>query len=189
MKSYSSYFVRTADSEKAAKVFGKVETVPNSDWLMCGYSPDDSPPDDAVLLGEESLTTTKSEQLGEVIFVYGDTSCDGFVYEHAFDGKLLRKLVWFPMLDDDWTAGWLCVEGDSESWEEALFSPHQLAICLENERYKLEEQGRADDATEMEAEIKQFWADKQMAAQKTYPSCDGTVALLVEKSYGINRMI
>ena len=187
MKSYSCYFVRTAELEKARTLFAKVEVLPDSDWLMCGFRADDSPPEDEVLCGEESLTEAKSKQLGEVIFVYGDTSIDGFAYEHSRNGQLLRKLVWFALLDDDWTSGWVCVTGETEDWEATLFNANNLAQCLEYARQKLEDEGREEEFTELEAEIQQTWQLKQIVAGKTYPYCDGTVALLVERSYGIKR--
>jgi hypothetical protein len=186
MKSYSCYFARTPKIEAARAVFSTVEILPDSTWLMCNYRRDDSPPDDVVLLGKEYLTITKSAQLGEVIFVYGDTSCDGFVYEHAVDGKLLRKLVWFPLLDD-WSCAWICVEGKSEYWETQLFRLDDLVRCLENEREKLADEGRTDEIAKLETDIKQSWDSKQIMQGKTYPYCDGTVTFLVERSYSINR--
>ena len=45
---------------------------------------------------------------------------------------LARKLVWFPLLDnDDWQCGWLCAEGEPEEWEKIFFSPHNLKQFLE----------------------------------------------------------
>src|SRR5689334_8569096 len=107
MKSYSAYFVRADKAEEAQEVLGKVEPIADSSWVMCSFHKDDGPPDDAVLEGRESLTKAKSQKLGEVFFVYGDTSMDAFVYERARDGVLLRKLVWFAFLGDDWTSGWV----------------------------------------------------------------------------------
>ncbi len=188
MKSYSAYFVRNEAIENARTVFGKrVEPLPDSPWLLCAFQPDDELPDDEVLFGEESLTEAKSGQLGEIFFVYGDTSVDWFVYEHASDGRLLRKLVWFTLPDDEWNSGWVCVEGEPEDWEATLFRPDSLERYLENERQRLEDEGRGDEVAAMEAEIRQLWDLKQIAAGKTLPFCDGTVALLIEKSYGISR--
>ncbi len=94
MKSYSAYFVHANAIANAEKVFDKqVKTLPDSPWLICAYRPDDEVPEDEIIYGEKSLTKVKSEQLGEIIFVFGDTSVDWFVYEHACDGKILRKLV------------------------------------------------------------------------------------------------
>jgi hypothetical protein len=188
MKSYSAYFVRTTAIENAHTIFGKrVEPLPGSPWLLCGYEPDDELPDDEVLFGEASLTEAKSGQLGEIFFVYGDTSVDWFVYEHASDGKLLRKLVWFTLPDDEWNSGWVCVEGDPEDWETALFRTDGLTRYLENERQRLNEEGHEDEVAAMEAQTQQLWDLKQVTVGKTLPFCDGTVAILVEKSYGINR--
>lgn len=156
---------------------------------MCAFQPGASPPKDEVLIGEKSFTQAISEQLGEVLFIYGDTSVDGFAYEHASDGELLRKLVWFPLLDDEWTAGWVCVQGSPEDWEAALFQEKSLEQYLENERQRLEDLGQEEDITELEVEVRQVWEEKRIPTGKTFPSCDGTVALLVEASYGIKRVI
>lgn len=188
MKSYSAYFVRAERAGQAQRVFGKVEPMADSPWLLCEYRKDDMPPGDDALEGRTSLTEARSQQLGEILFVYGDTSADWFVYEHARDGVLLRKLVWFSLLDD-WTAGWVCAEGEPEPWEAALFSPDKLAGFIENERQRYDDEGNADDFPEREAEIRKVWEAGQIIAGNTYPACDGTVALLVEQSYGIKRAI
>ncbi|NMF60470.1 hypothetical protein [Pseudanabaena yagii] len=188
MKSYSAYFVRSESIENARKIFGKrVEPLPNSPWLLCDYQPDDELPDDEVLFGEESLTEAKSGQLGEIFFVYGDTSVDWFVYEHASDGRLLRKLVWYTLPDDVWNSGWILVAGEPEDWEATLFRSDGLARHLELESQKLKDQGHADKIPAMEAEVRQLWDLKQIIKGKRLPFCDGTVAMLVEESYGINR--
>ncbi len=188
MQSYSAYFVRYSSIKKATEFFGKkVEILPNSSWVLCGFEPDDELPNEEILSGEVSLTEAKSRELGEIFFVYGDTSADWFVYEHAQDGRLLRKLVWFTLPDDEWNAGWVLVEGEPEAWEAALFRPDGLERYLENEGQRLKDEGRVDEVAAMESEIRQLWNLKQITVGKTLPFCDGTVALLVEKSYGISR--
>ena len=117
------------------------------------------------------------------------TFCDGFVYEHALNGKMLRKLVWFPMLDDDWTAGWLCVVGDSEEWESQLFREIQLTQYLEGEKGRLEDLGQADQFGAIAQAIKEAWEKKEIMAGKTFPPYDGTFPLLVEQYYNIHRPI
>jgi len=188
MKSYSAYFVRNSVIANAQDVFGKkVETIPDSQWLLCAFQPDDELPDEAVLFGEESLTKAKSRQLGEIFFVYGDTSVDWFVYEHARDGQLLRKLVWFTLPDDEWNSGWVWVEGEPEDWETELFRPDSLVRYLENEGQRLRDANQEDEVATMEAETRQLWELQKIIQDKKLPFCDGTVPLLVEKSYGINR--
>lgn len=187
MNSYSAYFVRNADLELVRLAFSLVKPLANSDWLMCAFQADAEPPEDAVLFGNASLTVAKSQALGEVLFIYGDTSCDGFVYEHAQQGELLRKLVWFPLLDDDWTAGWLCVEGVSEAWEAELFTERQLTQYLQETQDALEEAGQADKFASLAAKITLAWQNQQIVVGETYPRCDGTVTLLVEQYYGITR--
>ena len=188
MKSYSAYFVPSSAIANAQSIFGKrVEAIPDSSWLLCAFEPDDELPDDQILFGEESLTEAKSNQLGEIFFVYGDTSVDWFVYEHARDGRLLRKLVWFTLPDDKWNSGWVWVEGEPEDWEAELFRPDSLARYLENEGQRLRDEGRAGEVAAMEAETIQLWELQKIIQGKRLPFCDGTVPFLVEKSYGINR--
>jgi hypothetical protein len=187
MKSYSVYFVRNTNIELVTSIFSIVDILPDSEWLMCNFNKDDYPPDDDVLWGTVSMTIDKSVLLGEVLFLYGDTSCDGFVYEHAVNGKMLRKLVWFPMLDDDWTAGWLYVTGNSEEWESQLFHERQFIQYLEQEQARLEDLGLVDQLGAIAQEIKEAWEKKQIIAGKTFPPCDGTVPLLVEEYYKIHR--
>jgi hypothetical protein len=123
MPSFSGYFVKSNEVEQITRLLGAPEGVADTPWFVAKYSPGASPPSDDVLWGRASLTEEKSQQLGEVIYLFADTSTGGFVYEHAQDGKLVRKLVWFPLLDDDWTPGWLCAVGVREGWETALFRP------------------------------------------------------------------
>jgi hypothetical protein len=194
MKSYSAYFVQNTAIVEAQTIFGKsIESIVDSSWIMCGSCLDDEVPDDEVIFGESSLTVAKSEQVGEIFFVYADISQDWFVYEHALNGELLRKLVWCNLIDDEWNCGWVCVQGQPEAWEVDLFvpsfNPHKLEQCLENERQKLEDEGRESAFSEIEAAIKQAWELRLISAGRTYPTADGTVAFLVERSYGINRFI
>jgi len=189
MKSYSAYFVRAAALEKAQAVFGaSVQPLPDSPWLLCAYQPDDELPDEEVLLGETSLTQAKSEALGEVFFVYGDTSVDWFVYEHAQDGQLLRKLVWSMQPEGDWDdCGWVLAEGEPEAWEAALFRADSLARHLDNASQQLQDERRGGEVAAMQADAQKLWAAQHITAGQTLPVCDGTVATLVEKSYGIHR--
>jgi len=189
MKSYSAYFARSNNLEQARHLFGSADTVTGTPWLICALNKDASPPDDEVLWGRVSLTEAYSRQLGEVIFVFGDTSIDAFVYEHAWDGELVRKLVWFPMLDDAYTPGWLSVAGEPEGWEAGLFRADKLAWLLERERERYVEEGKARAFAEREAEIQGVWRERQIEAGKTYPSCDGTAARLVEEGFGIKRAV
>jgi len=139
--------------------------------------------------GRASLTEAPSRALAtEVLYLFGDTSGDGsFVYEHAKDGALVRKLVWFPLLDDAWTAGWLCALGRGEPWEAALFRPGALASTLELERDRFDEQGKAADFPAREARIRQSWADHRIEAGTSFPPADGTVTALLEKHFGLVR--
>ncbi len=201
MKSYSAFFVR-ADSIEELEVragggqrnklylgITSAVKVEGSQWIIFSYHPGDGPPDDEVLWGKASLAEKRSETLGEIIFLYADTSGDDFfVYEHARDGVMLRKLVWFPMLDDDWTPGWLYVQGEPEQWEaEVFFRPNRLSEVIENERINYEERGEDDRFPEREAAIRCLWEKRSIAAGDTIPSCDGTVALVVEKHFGLRR--
>ncbi|HEY9701255.1 MAG TPA: hypothetical protein V6C58_02360 [Allocoleopsis sp.] len=189
MKSYSAYFVCNDNIEMLQKHFGKkVEIVENSSWIMCAYYPGDEPPDDEVLYGETSLTETLSNTLGEMIFLYGDTSTDSFVYEHSHQGVLLRKLVYFPLVDDDWNPGWICVQGTAEKWEnEILFTPENLSYIIEQEKWIYEDNDQVDQFAEREAEIRRIWENFEINSGSTIPRCDGTVAIAVEKYFGINR--
>jgi hypothetical protein len=188
MKSYSSYFVKTEETEAVRRVMGKLSKpllVPGSPWLVVEYTKGASPPRDEVLWGKASLTLEKSKALGEVIFLFADTSPDSFVYEHALGGELLRKLVWFPMLDDSWTPGWLSVEGTPEEWESALFRPERLPALLESERDRLVEKGELARFPEREAELRLLWSERSIRAGATLPDCDGSVARLVEREFGL----
>jgi hypothetical protein len=197
MKSYSAYFIHGIDAKelearaggerKLRMAFGEVVTPPGSEWLICGFRNGASPPSDDFLWGTKSLIEADSKKYGEMIFLFADTRPDSFVYEHARDGVLLRKLVWFPMLDDNWTPGWLCAQGQPEDWETAiLFTPKVLArtIAEEQERYSAE--GKDDEFPAREAEIRDAWERHAIAAGGTIPYCDGTVALAVEKHFGIH---
>jgi hypothetical protein len=187
MASYSLFLVKNANPQTIQQLLGHAEYIDGSAWVRGNFRKDVSPPDDAVLVGDESLTQTLSETLGEVVFVYGDTSADGFVYEHSREGKIVRKLVWFPMLDEDWTAGWLCAEGEPEPWEATLFRAHQLEQFLANEEFRYEDEGRSDEFEAYAEEVRTDWASGRIKAGQNYPECDGTAALLIERYYGVER--
>jgi hypothetical protein len=193
MKSYAAYFVPASKREVAARLFGsgrllaKTETVAGTDWVVCGYYPGAAPPDDDVLWGRASLTQARSTELGEVIFLYADTSPDSFVYEHALGGVMRRKLVWFPLLDA-WTAGWLCADGDPEAWEAAaFFRPERLSHVIEDARAHYANRGEAERFPAREAEIRRVWLAREMAPRSTIPRCDGGMALLVERHCNLRR--
>lgn len=192
MKSYSVYFVRSDDPDALRAKLGQVdsrslEPVAGSAWVVWRYHPDDGPPDDEVLWGQDSLTSAPSERLGEVVYLYADTSVDGFVYEHARAGSLIRKLVWFPMLGDEGTPGWLCAHGEPEPWEATLFHPERLTQVLAEERGWFEDRGESQGFGAREAEIRRIWAGQRIEAGTTVPRADGTVALLVERHLGLTR--
>lgn len=187
MRSYSVYLVKGTNLEQAKQVFGSAEIVDGSDWMRCCFTKDDEPPEDEVLVGDESLTKATSETLGEVVFVYGDTSVDGFVYEHSRNGEIVRKLVWFPMLDDDWNSGWICTEGEAETWETSLFGEDRLERFLASERDRHNDEGKETEFEEYAESVREDWAMKRIETGNRYPECDGTVALLVERQYGVER--
>jgi hypothetical protein len=195
---YTGYFVRANDvaeleqraggASELQQIFRSVVAVAGSPWLVCDLRKSDGPPSDDVLEGRASLTQEKSQVLGEIIYLHGDSSCDAFVYEHSRDGVALRKLVWFPMLDDDWTAGWICVQGEPEVWEgEMFFRPDRLSQVLDNERMNYEDRGDEDQFPEREAHIRQLWESRAIAAGDTLPECDATGTLAVERHFGIER--
>jgi hypothetical protein len=186
MKSYSAYFVKSGLNETVQKLFRPVAEVPDSQWLVCEYKQGASVPDDPVLWGKKSLTEEKSKQSGEIIYLYASFP-DSFVYEHAIDGRLLRKLVWFPMLDDDWTPGWLCVQGDREEWEDQFFRQANLDLALEHEGYKFEEFDKMDNFPEREEEIRKLWEEKKIKEQDVIPPGDAGFAFVVEKFFGLKK--
>ncbi|MCE1246821.1 MAG: hypothetical protein LWY06_09265 [Firmicutes bacterium] len=186
MKSFSVYYVKTHSIEKVQAYFKPVEAMPDSDWLVCGYKPGAYAPDDSILLGEESLTEEKSKQFGDIIYLYASFP-DSFVYEHSRDGELLRKLVWYPMLDDEWNPGWLCVRGEREEWEDQFFREANLNLALEHERDKFEELDIMDSFPEREEEIRRLWAEKRIKEQDVIPTGDAGFAFTVEKFFGLKR--
>lgn len=198
MISYSAYYIKDKSIEELTSIaggekklqlaLGEVKPFADSPWLLCGFRDGAYPPDDEVLWGRQSLAGRVSQKFGEVIYLYGDVKSDAFVYEHARDGAILRKLVWFPMLDENWTPGWLCAQGEPEPWEAGLFfGPNSLERNLEQVR-SIFDQGSGDEIlASKEAEIRQIWETGRIAAMKEFPKCDGTVAFHVEKVFGLKR--
>ena len=186
MKSYATLLIRTDDLDAVRQRYRSAQAVPGTPYVRAYYDRDAEPPDDEVINGDESLTLALSEQYGEAIYAYGDTSFDGFVYEHAQDGELLRKLVWFPLDDGgSFANGWVCVEGEPEAWEAALFRPDALDRLTYNERLRYQDEGMDNDWPEAEARIREHWAAGRITAGFSYPDCDGTAASLVERHYGV----
>ncbi|GEM_PF-2002530 len=204
MKSYSVYYIklndvaeleRRAGGERKLKLtFSPIDAVPGSEWLVCSFRDGASPPSDNVLCGETSLAVAESKKFGEVIFIFANMP-DSLVYEHACDGTLLRKLVWFPLLDpsmadvsDDWTPGWLDARGEPEAWEAPIFfKPERLSEVIEGEKMNYADRGIDDRFPEREAQIRKMWEDHVITAMNTLPYCDGTVAFAIEKHFGITR--
>ncbi len=187
MKSYSLFLVKNSALNEAQQPLGHTEPVAGTSWVRYQFTKDADPPDDEILTGEASLTESLSETLGEVIFVYGDTSIDGFVYEHADQGEMLRKLVWFPMLDDEWNAGWIFVDGQPESWEQILFKEDRLASYLERLRAQYADEGHGESFDRCAQQVQEDWATGEIHAGNRYPECDGTMALVIESHYGVER--
>jgi hypothetical protein len=193
MTSYSFFFVSADKKDAAAKVFAgsprlpaKIDLDPNSDWAAVRYNPDATPPSDDVLWGRASLTLEKSKDLGEIFFLFSDWRPDSLVYEHAKDGVMLRKLVWFQLFDND-EAGWLCADGSPEPWETGLFLPHKLERTIEDERERYSSNGEDERFPTREAEIRKVWETHEIVPKSRVPSCDGSVALLVEQHFRLNR--
>ena len=183
MRSFGAYFVRATDSSTVQGVLGPTVVVPGSAWTVSGYRKEPSPPADDVLWGRKCLTDEASRALGEVVYLYADVSSESFFYEHARGGRLLRKLSWFALLDEDWNHGWLCVEVEPEEWEAALFRPDQLEAALELER----EAHAGDDAglASREQELHAIWRDRRLEPGARVPPADGSVARLVERHLGL----
>lgn len=204
MKSYSVYYIkmndaaeleRRAGGERKLKLtFDPIQAVPGSEWLVCSFRNGASPPADDILWGERSLAEKESKIFGEVIFIFANMP-DSLVYEHACDGVLLRKLVWFPLLDpgmadvsDDWTPGWLCAKGEPEAWEAPLFfKPERLPAVIDEERESYADRSIDERFPEREEQIKKMWAERAITAMDTLPYCDGTVAFAIEKHFGITN--
>ena len=201
MKSYSAYFIQAASvaelesraggAKPLASLFNAV-AVPGSKWIVCGYDTQAAPPEDDALLGTESLTLEKSKTLGDVIHLFADRSTEGFFYEHSKDGVLQRKLVWFPLLEAAGTPGWICVQGNSEPWEEPLFfTTKRLDEVLRFSQLGYEdremdgEAGALAQSPARESVIREIWAKRELAEKSTLPSGDHTVALVVEKHFGL----
>ncbi|MGV8125273.1 MAG: hypothetical protein AB2L14_36455 [Candidatus Xenobiia bacterium LiM19] len=198
MVSYSVYYLkdrtledmeRLAGSEKDIGFdFGRINAFPDSPWLECSFNGDDYPPDDAALSGELSVIQKLSERLGEVIFLFCSKP-DSFYFEHARDGVLLRKLVWMPMLDDFGTPGWICAQGESEPWErEFFFSEKKRSLAIQKERDLLSMEPDFDTIfPAREAEIRRIWENREITGGNAFPACDWTVAIPVEKIYGLQH--
>ncbi len=180
MGSYSAFFIAGNDLASARAALGTAAEVPGAAWVIAGLYEGASPPADAMLEGRSSYTEALSRKLGDVVFLFADSSTAAFVYEHAKDGALIRKLVWFPMLGDDWSLGWICAEGEPEAWESALFTPDGLERSLRRAPGE-------EDAGAGEAEIRAAWEAHRITAGKAYPGCDATVARVVERSLGVVR--
>jgi hypothetical protein len=198
MKSYSASFIHGIDAKelearvggerKLRMTFDPVTLPPGSEWLVCGLRDGAAPPSDKFLWGEASLTEQDSKNYGEIIFIFADVSPDSLVYEHARDGVLLRKLVWFPMLDDDWTPGWLCAQGEPEAWEaELFFTEQRLARVIAEEKERYRDRGEESAFPAREAEIRRVWEGRRIEARTTIPECSGDVALFIERHFGIVR--
>lgn len=198
MGSYSASYIKNKSlgdltslaggERKLQLIFGQVKVFPDSPWLVCRFRDGAGPPADDVLWGNASLIEQESKTYGEMIFVYSDVSADSFVFEHAREGVLLRKLVWFPMLDDDWTPGWLCAQGEPEPWEaDFFFRPEALRRTIEEERSISEFQDQPESFASLEAEIRHIWETRTITAMTRFPKCDGTVAIAVERIFGIRH--
>ena len=188
MKSYAACFVRgpsvaalehrVGGEGKLRMLLGTVEAFVDTPWLTCGFVKDAAPPDDGVLWGRYSLTQLHSKTLGEVLSLYVDHSDGSFVYEHAHDGILKRKLTWFPLLDpsraavdSDFSPGWLCARGAAEPWESAaFFRPEQLTQAIQAERDRYQATGRSGELPPREQALREMWDEHSIRALETLPN-------------------
>lgn len=124
--------------------------------------------DDPARLASAAL----SARYGEAIFLYADSSADEMIYDHARGGAPLRKLHW---TSDGCACAWSCVAGTPEPWEEALFADRLLQAQLD-----------CVDEDEQD-EVRAAYASRQIQPEARWPSCDATVADLIERHFGITR--
>ncbi len=206
MRNYEAWFAKAASiSELEERAGGSrnfkrffsapLEPPPGSSWITCRFSKSSYAPDDEVLWGRMSILERDSKQLGEMIYLYMDRSQDSFVYEHSRDGVLLRKLVWFALLDptvapveEDWTPGWLCAQGEPEEWEAGtFFRPQTLDTVIQRERENYADRGEEGKFPGREAEIRRVWESGIITPLSTLPLGDAFAAFNVEKHFGLPR--
>ena len=108
--------------------------------------------------------------------------------EHTRDGAVLRKLAYFPLLDDECTPGWVCVQEEPEPWEtEVFFNDRLLRWTLDKERATFEFENRLEGFPAREAEIRQYWQNRRIATGEKIPPCDGMMAMRLEEALGLKH--
>lgn len=173
--SFGVYYIRNVGAaDELRGRFGRVEAA-GAEWIACDFG-DSTQPDEAFgddradpgVFASEAL----SRRFGEAIYVFVDSHADELIYDHGRGGELVRKLLW---TSDGLLCSWECVAGTPEPWEDALFAAHNLTNAL--------------SAAEPEEhdEIRAIYADRRISSGARWPTCDATVAELIERHFGITR--
>lgn len=172
--SFGVFYVRAEDGAELRQRYGRVDEA-GGGWLACGFG-DRLMPDDVYEDGRADRSASAAAALsavhGEAIYLWADSSGDELVYDHAKDGVLLRKLLWTY---DGCESSWECAAGEPEPWEEVLFASRNL------------EQRLASVEPEEHEAVRAVYGARRIEAGARYPSCDASVAEVIERHFGLTR--
>lgn len=185
---FSSYFVKhPQDLEALGRELGRVDAQPGYDWVACGFG-------NCMESGDlDASTSFISEQLStkfhEMIFLFVDAKNDQICYEHAREGKLLRKLL---RLSDGFTAKWAVVEGELEQWEEsAIFGQSALPRAIGSDFFhydhNLDEERGPEELERFLDDLRALYRDRQFQVGDIWPLADSEkMAEAITKHFGIS---
>lgn len=172
---FGAHYVRTLQPlDDLRRIYKHAETA-GQDWVACEFGDNTCPieafgqqRDDPDVFASGKL----SARFGEAIYLYCNSREDELLYDHSRAGKLLRKLMW---VFDGATWAWTCVAGEPEPWEDVLFAERNLAAAL--------------DVVEPEDQsaVRAVYEERRIVAKARWPSCDASMAGVVERHFGIVR--
>lgn len=169
---YCAHFIRSVkDLDVVRNRFPQTLFTPDkSEWLVGDYS---EPQSDAVYEPDISIIRDFSGRAkAEVVYIFVDGMTDMFRYEHALNGRLLRKLLF---LNNGLTAIWLAAEGRPEPWEDDLiFSARALKRALQSGWIQCGVQRGERDAEQQERfreELRTLYHEKRFVLNDVWPLC------------------
>lgn len=123
---------------------------------------------------EPGLTTKWSLEFKEAWLLIAHSTSTIFVYEHSYNGEILRSL---SFSGDE---GWEIVAGKAENWENILFTENQINIALDMTRDEPDNKQWIDEL--------QALKNQQLIQGNMLPVADPTLVLFLTDKIGTEIM-
>jgi hypothetical protein len=123
---------------------------------------------------EPGLTAKWSLEFKESWLLVAHSTSTIFVYEHSYNGEILRSLSFSG------DVGWEIVEGTAEDWENILFTESQINIALDMSKDEPDNKQWLDELQSLK--------NKQLIQGNMLPVADPTLILFLTDKIGTEIM-